>query len=530
MSGFTARIESELARGNMAAAAAVANEALVAGERTPWLLNMVAWCHEQSGEFAAARALLDEALLIDPGDPLIHISLGAILRQEGRYDEAIATLTSAIPAGHAIGALWLERGLAFDFGGLPDAADADYRRAAAIEPSAPAFAGIASIAARKRQFDAARQAAHIALAHGPENATAQIAMARCDLGQSHFAAAVARLGAVVQYAELHRAERLTAMALLGDANAGLGAHDAALTAYAAAKAGFATWPEAPTEVDGQRVYVERLSEQFARLPTACFTAEADPLDRGHAFLIGFPRSGTTLVENILASIEGVSAIEERPTLREAETAYLTDADGLRRFAQADDHELRRLRTAYRDASIGYGMAPDCPVLVDMDPLKGIKLPLIARLFPKAKVIVMRRDPRDVVWSCFKTPFAPSAAAFEFTSIERAARHYAAVMLFQEQCLTRLPIDHHVLRYESLVTDFDTETRAACAFLGLPWTSDLHDFGKTAVRRGVSTASAGQVERGLYDGRGQWRDYSKYLAPALPILAPWIDRYGYQQDD
>jgi Sulfotransferase family len=164
--------------------------------------------------------------------------------------------------------------------------------------------------------------------------------------------------------------------------------------------------------------------------------------------------------------------------------------------------------------------------VDMDPLKATRLPMIARLFPAAKILIMRRDPRDVVWSCFKTNFTLTNSARDFATLEGAARHYAALMELTELARAKLDLAFHEVRYEALVRDFDTETQAMCQFAGLNWSEDLRKFDKTAKQRGVSTASAGQVRRGLYDGSGQWKPYARYFEPVLPILAPWIERYGY----
>ena len=166
------------------------------------------------------------------------------------------------------------------------------------------------------------------------------------------------------------------------------------------------------------------------------------------------------------------------------------------------------------------------LFIDKDPLKGLKLPLIARLFPAARIIVMRRDPRDVVLSCFRANFAPTPAAAEFTDLERTARHYDAMMHTQEAFLAGLPLARHELRYEALVADFDAETRALCDFLGVGWTEDMRNFSRTARRRGVSTYSATQVGKPLYDGSRQWRRYEEQLRPILPILEPWVERFGY----
>jgi tetratricopeptide (TPR) repeat protein len=528
MSAFGQRIDAALAIGDMASAASHAEAALAAGERSAWLLNMVAWKHEQAGDFTTARGLLDEALRLDPHDPLLHISLGAILRQEGQLEDAIAKLTATIPSGSTIGALWLERGYAHEASGLLKAAADDYRYAARLEPSAPALGSLASVLARQGQHDEARAAAEAALRHDPQVVSAQIALARSALATGHDADARDRLTRLLTRPDLHVDDRLVATSLLGDVEARLGAHDRAYAAYVEAKAAFAARPDAPRPQDGQRAFVARLAAEFAAIPSWPETTPDDP-NPTLVFLIGFPRSGTTLVENILASIPGVSAIEERPTLRAADEAYLVAPGGLARLAEANAAELAPLRAAYWDAARRYGMAADTRMLIDMDPLKGIKLPLIARLHSNAKIIVMLRDPRDVVWSCFKTPFAVSAAAFEFTTLERTARHYAGTMAFQEACLATLPLTVHQLRYETLVRDFDQQTQSLCASLDLPWTKALRDFARTSEARGVTTASASQIGRGLYDGSGQWQPYAAFFEPVMPILAPWIEKFGYALD-
>jgi hypothetical protein len=233
-----------------------------------------------------------------------------------------------------------------------------------------------------------------------------------------------------------------------------------------------------------------------------------------------------LAENILASAPGVSALEERPTLRAADREFLDPPSKLTALTELDDAALRPWREAYWRSVQAGGIAPDTQTFVDMDPLKGSRLPMIARLFPAAKIVVMRRDPRDMVLSCFRTSFAPTAAAYQFTSLEGVARHYDALMRLQQDCLAVLQLAHHELYYERLVGDFDKTTQALCSFLGIPWSEDLRGFDKTADRRGVSTASQTQVRRGLYDGSAQWRKYETQLAPVMPILQPWIDAFGY----
>ena len=97
---------------------------------------------------------------------------------------------------------------------------------------------------------------------------------------------------------------------------------------------------------------------------------------------------------------------------------------------------------------------------------------------------------------------------------------------QEAFLSALPLARHELRYEALVTDFESESRQLCEFLGIEWSAQMRDFARTARRRGVSTMSATQVSKPLYDGSKQWRRYEEQLGPILPILEPWVKHFGY----
>jgi hypothetical protein len=86
---------------------------------------------------------------------------------------------------------------------------------------------------------------------------------------------------------------------------------------------------------------------------------------------------------------------------------------------------------------------------------------------------------------------------------------------------------HTVRYETLVTDFEGQVRAICAFAGLAWTDDLKDFARTARLRIIRTPSAPKVRKGLYtSGAGQWRRYARHLAAVRPVLEPWVAALGY----
>lgn len=522
-------IDAALARGDIAAAAVCAETALASGESDPMLLNLAAWAREEAGDLDAARALLDRALALAPGDPLILAAIAGNLRKQGRLADAIRHVDQSLRAEPRNPAAWLERGFILDAGNSVAAARDSYARAAQLDPGmAPALAGVAAMAARTGDTAAARDFAARALAIDAREPTATAALARIELEAGDGTAAAARLQALSS-GDLRPGNRLLIDGLLGDALARAGDSEAAFAAYDAANEAFLALnsrlvdPARPTHRDMVEAIIAGLGPSSGGWLPLDLPPAAGQAGR-HLFLLGYPRSGNTLAENVLASLPGVEAIEERPTLADGD-AYLT-AEGIARLAAIDPAAATALRTAYWRKVAACGVGQPLQTLVDMDPLKSVQLPLIARLFPDARVVLMRRDPRDVVWSCFHTNFAPNPSTFEFSGLERAARHYDAVMRLAELCLDRLPMNVRIVRYEALVSDFDHETQALCAFAGLPWNEALRSFDRTARRRGVTTASATQVRQGLYDGSGQWRPYAAQMAGVMPILLPWVERFGY----
>lgn len=516
-------IERALTERDIGRAAELAEEAIGNGQRDPMLLNLAAWKREEAGDFDASLSLLQEALELAPGDPNIIGAIGAVLRKQGKLSDALRQLDEAIRLDPTAAAPWLERGMALETGGSLEPALASYHRAAELDPgSASAFGGVASIASRRGDLDIALHYGERALALDPFDPPGAAGMARARIEQRQPEQALAILDRVL--ATDLRDENLANLASLkGDALGRLGRYAEAFAAYSTSNQATARRLERlGTRVETHCGFAERLGREFSAIPV--WPKDEPDGSPAPAFLIGYPRSGTTLVENVLASIAGVEALEERPTLAAGEP-FLHEG-GLARLAAADQATIEPLRAAYWQAVASAGIDPAGKLFVDKDPLKGLALPLIARLFPAARIIVMRRDPRDVVWSCFKANFAPTPAAAEFTELDRAARHYDALMRTQEQFLAALPIDRHELRYEALVADFDEETRRLCDFLGVEWAEEMRDFARTARRRGVSTMSASQVSKPLYDGSRQWQRYEEQLRPILPILAPWVERFGY----
>jgi tetratricopeptide (TPR) repeat protein len=528
-----ARIEQALAQGDIERAAMAAEDALAAGEADPMVLNLAAWRREEAGDYAGAHRLLEQALALSPGDALVLGAIGAVLRKEYRLDEALAVLDRVVAAEPAHSAAWLERGYTLEALRSEAAAAESYKRALAIDPAlVPALGKLADIAARKGEREAAKAWAERALAIDPANPPANFAVATMGIEAGDCAEVAVRLELLLGTA-LKPDDRTRALTLLGDALDRQNRCDEAFDAWSEAqrifRAEFAPMLAPGPGRPSHRSIIEKIAAQTQCAPPMAKPGPAPPLPgaaAGHVFLLGYPRSGTTLVENILASASEVVALEEQDTLADAVGTLIANDGAMPDLDALDPALLADLRARYWARVDGMaGVAGR--VFVDMNPFNGLNLPIIARLFPEARILIMRRDPRDVVLSCFRINFTPGIGTYALSDLDEAARHYDALMRLIELCRERLPLAFHEVRYDRLVADFETTVRAMAEFAGLAWTEAFHAFDRTAQKRGVRTASATQVRRGLYDGGGRWRRYEDRLAPVLPILEPWVRRFGFK---
>jgi hypothetical protein len=351
----------------------------------------------------------------------------------------------------------------------------------------------------------------------------------CEVDAGRFTEAEALAREVLSNPDLLPEGRAPATQALADALDGQGRTDEAFDAYEASQKIWRQNAAAGFEERGLETYpafLERLHAWFSRLgPKGWKPAggEDESPAAAHVFLLGFPRSGTTLIETALAAHPQVTSLDEGDALGVAAEEALASLD---RLATLDEATARRRRSLYWERVRNFGIDVAGRVFVDKLPLNTALLPVIAALFPRAKVLFAVRDPRDVVLSCFRQNFMLNPATFEMTTLEGAARCYDGVMKLATLYRDRLPLSLREVHYELTVSDFDRETRAVAEFLGIEWSEEMRKVEETARARRSQTPSARQLVRGLYSGAGRWRRYAAQLEPVLPILQPWIERFGY----
>lgn len=256
-------------------------------------------------------------------------------------------------------------------------------------------------------------------------------------------------------------------------------------------------------------------------------AGAIAANQSPVFLIGFPRSGTTLLDTILMGHSDTQVYEEVPVLENLSASI----GGLDRIATLGTAEITDLRNRYFAELGKHAAIQPGKMVIDKNPLSMIRMPLIHRLFPDAKIIFAMRHPCDVVLSCYMQNFKPTEAMSSFLDLANASRTYDRIFAYWEHCCEVLPLNVHMLRYEDMVADVESEMRSLFDFLGLEWQASVLDHQKTAKERGyIRTPSYAQVTEKIYSSAsGRWQRYRQYMNEVLPILRPWADRFGYSVD-
>jgi tetratricopeptide (TPR) repeat protein len=525
--------------GNHAQAALLAEAALSSGLEHPLLLNVAALRLEQEGRVPEAERLLQRAVRIAPNDIGSRNALGLCLMRLDQPAEALeqfkalVELDPALPFGHA------NRGNALLALGTIAEAEASYRRALEIEPhQGMALSGLAHIASSRGAYREARIAAEQALAIMPGFPDAVMSLAQAELGERKAPQAEARIRTLLTDGRLAPAEHAYANGLLGDI---LDAQNRPVDAFAAYSAcnqelqrlyadHYKGAANALEYVHVMMRYFERARpEDWKSIPPAAAAraGAASSAASGHVFLLGFPRSGTTLLEVILEGHPDVVSLEENESLIDSVREFMRRGEDLERLSRASPAMLDELRAAYWRRVALKGVAVESKMFIDKHPLNTLKLPVIARLFPQAKILFACRDPRDIVLSCFRHRFHMSAPIFELLTIEGAARYYDAVMQLFIRMNDVLRLDTCLVRHEDLVTEFVREMKRICTFLNLDWAPAMGDFALRTKNRAVLTPSTAQLVRGLStEGLGQWRRYTTPLAPVLDMLEPWVKRFYY----
>lgn len=251
------------------------------------------------------------------------------------------------------------------------------------------------------------------------------------------------------------------------------------------------------------------------------------------FVLGFMRSGTTLTQEVLDAHPAVFVADEVDLIssmkRELHALEKTGTSTAQKLSRLDLSGVSHLRGYYwKKVREQFGDAIGDRLFIDKLTMNTVDLGLINCVFPDAKVIFVMRDPRDVCLSCFMQLMVPTPTTVQVLTWEGTAMFYAQVMEWWKYVRKELTLKVLELRYEDVVSDFESTYRQVFAFLDLPWDATVVDFHKHAAEKFVATPSRTQVSQPLYASSvGKWRKYASEYAGIATSIDPFVDEFGYR---
>lgn len=455
------------------------------------------------GQLLPARTRFEHTIKLDPANATAHCYLGVLLNELAETEGAIKALETALQLDPQEVEAWVE---------------------------------LASVYEQENRLDEANRALKQGLAVMPDHPGLHIEAAKLERQKGQAANAAKRLrnidprqlpGRVAQqyYFELgHALDRNNEA-------------DAAVQAFISAKR------LADQSVRGRSIdrdafgrLCQDLESWLQNGAAGSASEDADPQDdlgKDLCFLVGFNRSGTTLIDTILATNPVVASIEESATLEYviAELEKLS-AGYPQSLASISGSSLGRYRQRYRAAIATYLGTARPTLTVDKMPLRLMHAGLITRLFPQARILFVLRHPCDVVLSNFMQNYAVSEATIHFDSLQHCAQMYDRVMRLWLLAESTLPLRLEYVRYEALITDTEAALDRVCSFLGINREdTQTHERARLQTRDRVRSASYQQVAEPIYQrAAGRWTRYRRHLEPHLPLLMPYIKHFGYAVED
>ena len=252
-----------------------------------------------------------------------------------------------------------------------------------------------------------------------------------------------------------------------------------------------------------------------------------------ALLTGFPRSGTTLLEQVLDAHPDLVSSEERDFIGKDIFSGFTAHRGMSSLLdvmnECSPAEIESHRKRYF-AAMEYLLAEPIGgrIHLDKNPSYNLIIPLMLRIFPEARLIVALRNPRDVVLSCYLRYLPLNAVSVHYLDVRRAAERYVLDMKAWLRLREQVDVPWCAIRYEDIVADLEAQAREALGVLGLDWNAAVLNYrDRLTVTKQVTSPSYEAVAQPIYTRAiDRWTNYEKYLEPALEVLAPFVREFGY----
>ncbi len=487
-------------------------------------------------DFQQSIEIMERVSRLDPANASVWLDLGGLYGKRYDYRAAARCFEQAVriaPKKSEVLAIAGQKSRDFR---KEDMAEDYLRRAAEQKDTSPEIlVKLAEIYERTRRTEEAGQLVDRALHTNAACAPALLLRARLDRQAGRLDTAEKLLHAFPASAD--PSLRLAAAYQLGDVLDRQGRYDEAMTAFLEAKFLLKPLTERPAaELKVMRTRINHMITNTAADQLRQWYGSTGQLQPNYrlALLGGHPRSGTTLLEQVLdAHPDIVSAEETEIFYNDAYGPLLRDQpDDTAMHAALVAATIARLEQARRDyfraMELSLGQSIAGRLLIDKNPSYTFLVPALIRIFPEIQLLIALRDPRDVVLSCFMQNIPLNQVGAAYLSLASASEEYLALMGVWQTVKTRLPNPYLEVRYEDMVDDLESVAHKTLDFLGVSWDARVLGFDEHARKKLVRSPTYADVTQPVYKRAvGRWRNYQKYLEPQLEKLEPFVKAFGYE---
>lgn len=486
------------------------------------------WCYER-------------ALARDPHNPVLLVDVARSYALRFRYADAEKLVNLAESLYPENAQLQEMLGRSYLMIQRFDRAITCYRRFLELAPTSPdrpaVLLELARMHERLHDLTAARKCAEDALAMAPSFDKAQYMLANIDRRAGEIPAAESRWRQIIDAQKASLGVIADSWYQLASLHDKAGQYDEAFEALTRAKKIFSR-AAAPHSDDAWTIG-RTAGKTFANINAELLERwseagrELNPLAGRLALLTSHPRSGTTLLEQVLDSHPGAISADEIQVM--SEMVYVP----IGRKAKSPDpvpqvldrtslDDLNHAREVYWTSMEGAIREPIAGrLLIDKNPELTMLLPLVARVFPEMKIVFALRDPRDVVISCFMQQLPLNPVSVHYLTLEGTVQKYANTMHAWLKIRGMLRNPWIEIRYEDMVTDLEGQARKVLGFLDLPWDERVLEYHHRAQQKHVHSPTYEAVTKPVYTSSvARWRNYAAQLEPHMGILRPYVEAFGY----
>lgn len=499
-----------------------------------------AWSEGRHGD---AFRLYERALVNDPKNAELMVTVAWAYAQHYNYQQAYELIDRAnglapndISVLGSIGDLCIKLQ---DF----EAAERYYRHALSQRPDRKrrvrAQVALARIYERLHRTDDATEVVRQAVRDWPDHPNANFYAAKLLRRTGETKAAVAAFEKLARRTDVGAEVKANSWYEIANHHDKVGEYDKAFETLLKAKECYQgetekSWAVANQTAKNNELMLNTITaEHFGRW--ANWSSQLSPIPSRLAWLIGHPRSGTTLIEQVLDSHDDLVSADELDVLarcvyRELGAKTLKEGDAPTMLDSAAGKDVDFARSDYWQKTEAALREPVGErILMDKNPELTMLLPMICRAFPESKVLFALRDPRDVVVSCFFQALPLNSVSVHYLSLEDTAMKYAAMMNGWLELREMINVDWIEVRYEETVDDLEAQARRTLKFLELGWDDKVLDYRERVQTKHVHSPTYEAVTKPVYRSAvGRWRNYAHQLEPVLETLEPFVNEFGYEQ--